>query len=111
MSRKKMICSEEAVVVKKQHTSPCSDCPWRRDSVPGWLGAHTAGEWVAMAHGETRIECHTRKYASGGGPECAGAAIYRANVHKSPRFPTLRLPQNVNKVFAWFTEFLKHHGG
>ncbi len=35
---KKFISSEDAVQAKCQHTTPCSDCPWRRDSLNGWLG-------------------------------------------------------------------------
>ena len=41
----KMITANEAKPTKKQHTSPCSDCPWRRDSVKGWLGEMSAQEW------------------------------------------------------------------
>jgi len=41
---------------------PCNDCPWRRKSCAGWLGPF-------------------------GIKQCAGAAVYRANVCKSPRDP------------------------
>lgn len=90
---------------KKQHTSPCSDCPFARKSLPGWLGSTTAEQWIQALHGEARIECHTVS-----NQQCAGAAIYRANVCKAPRTAgVLQLPPDPIKVFAWPLEFLTHH--
>ncbi len=90
---------------KKQHTSPCSDCPFARKSLAGWLGNMTAEEWIAAVHGEALIDCHTIS-----NQQCAGSAIYRANVCKSPRREDcLRLPADRVKVFSWMTEFLAHH--
>ena len=61
-------------------------------------------DWIAEAHGESRIECHTIS-----NQQCAGAAIYRANVCKSVRDPdALRLPADRIKVFG-FGEFRAHH--
>jgi hypothetical protein len=107
----KLITANEAKVTKKQHTSPCSDCPWRRDSVQGWLGDMTAQEWRDLAHGEGSADCHTTKQASGEAWQCAGLAVYRANVCKSVRDPdALRLPADTKTVFS-FGEFVKHHEG
>jgi hypothetical protein len=105
----------------KQHDKPCSDCPFARTALRGWMPSPPM-EWVMMAHGEGRIECHTllppasegsrrgpgeRKRA---GYECAGAAIYRSNVCKSPRDKTLLvLPQDKKLVFVSPKEFLAHH--
>jgi len=101
----KLITTEKAVPTKGQHKSPCSDCPWRKDSLSGWLGDTSKEDWVADAHGEARIECHVLI-----GAQCAGAAIYRTNVCKTPRNPELlRLPSNRNKVFGTPNEFLEHH--
>lgn len=33
----------------KQHTSPCFDCPWRRNSLRGWLGDKDARYWRSVA--------------------------------------------------------------
>ena len=105
----KLITANEAKVTPKQHTSPCSDCPWRRDSVPGWLGSMTSDEWLALAHGEGQADCHTTVRPDGGAHACAGLAIYRANVCKAPRDPNvMRLPADRVKVFS-FNEFKKHH--
>jgi hypothetical protein len=58
-----------------------------------------------MVHGEAFIDCHCTT-----NQQCAGAAIYRANVCKSPRDKTLlRLEPDKALVFASSQEFLKHH--
>lgn len=93
-------------VAPKQHTRPCSDCPWRREAQPAWLGALSVEDWIQAAHGEAKIDCHIHK-----GPECAGAAIYRANVCKSLRDTSrLRLPPDRVAVFASPAEFRAYHG-
>lgn len=102
---RKLVSSDEATLTKKQHRRPCSDCPWSRLALPGWLGGSTVEQWIAEAHGETRINCHTLK-----GPQCAGSAIYRANVCKLPRDPEiLRIKADRETVFATPKEFKEHH--
>lgn len=102
---RKLMSSDEAVTADHQHTSPCSDCPWRRDALNGWLGGTSVGEWRAAAHGETKVFCHTIS-----NQQCAGIAIYRANVCKTPRDPTLlRLPADRDACFSTPTEFEEHH--
>jgi hypothetical protein len=104
------LTADEAVVTKKQHTSPCADCPWARKSIKGWLGQMSAEDWLALAHGEGTADCHSTKQPDGSAWDCAGLAIYRANVCKVPRDPdALRLPPNRVTVFGWRTEFLAHH--
>lgn len=71
---------------------------------PRWLGDLTAEEWLAHAHGESLLNCHTLK-----GPQCAGAAIYRRNVAKLPRPPALILPADREAVFSSRAEFTAHH--
>lgn len=89
-----------------QLTSPCSDCPWRRNALPAWLGRFTAEEWLRIAGSETRIDCHVHK-----GPQCAGAAIYRANTSKLPRSKDiLLLSKNAESVFSSPGEFMAYHG-
>lgn len=96
---------DEAKTAKSQHKKPCSDCPWRRKAVAGWLGGVSADDWLAYAHGEARIDCHTLLKA-----QCAGAAIYRSNVLKSPRDRTLLiLPSDTENVFQRPQEFKAHH--
>lgn len=102
--KRKLITYDEAARTETQHTKPCSDCPFARDALAGWLGGSTPEEWMRMAHGETKFECHAILPH-----ECAGAAIYRANVCKRPPEDTLELPADRTAVFATPMEFLAHH--
>lgn len=104
--RRQLVSSDEAVTATRQHTQPCGDCPWARASLPGWLGPATAQEWLAAAHADGRIDCHTLI-----GAQCAGSAIYRRNVCKLDRDPAvLRLEADRARVFRSPAEFLAHHG-
>lgn len=59
------------------------------------------------AHSESVMDCHM----GDGTHQCAGAAIYRANVAKLTRHPDLimTLPANRELVFASPDEFKQHH--
>jgi hypothetical protein len=94
----------DAIHTERQHKSPCSDCPWSRKALRGWLGNMDADEWIRTAHGDGIIECHTTD------KQCAGGAIYRANVCKVPRDDrALRLKSDRIKVFATPMEFTDYH--
>ena len=104
MTRRKLVSSSEKEPCwGGQHTSPCGDCPWRRDSLPGWLGGSTAEQWHQTGHSDGVVLCHTIENA-----QCAGIAIYRANVVKRVDPPNLKLPKNLELVFG-YGEFIKHH--
>jgi hypothetical protein len=106
MNRKRqLLAADEAVEAKSQHNKPCSDCPFARKALAGWIGSLSIDEWVRAVHGEARIDCHTLD-----GAQCAGAAIYRANVWKHPRNPELLvLPADRERVFGNPVEFRMHH--
>lgn len=118
MKRRLLVSYDQAVMVTKQHKKPCSDCPWRRDSVAGWLADMSPEEWVQHAQGDGIIECHTRK-SDEFVVQCAGAAAFRANICKSTRPMTfvlrglsvqaLRAPPDRARVFAHSQEFITHH--
>ena len=106
---KQLISGDEAEVVQHQPTSPCSDCPFARVSLPGWLGTESADVWMQLAHGEGSADCHALR-----GPDdpwaCAGLAIYRANICKLPHNRNaFKLPADRKLVFASRIEFLAHH--
>lgn len=104
MSRK-LISSDEARQAAGQHTRPCSDCPWSRQSLNGWLGGESIEAWLAQARSDHSIECHTLH-----GAQCAGAAIFRANTCKTSRdSAVLSLPADRTRVFASPEEFRGHH--
>lgn len=103
--RKQLITIDEAKEAQGQHTKPCSDCPWSRKSLPGWLGGVSVDTWLKEAHGNVDIPCHTLK-----GAQCAGSAIYRTNVLKRHVADgVLLLPADRERVFATPTEFKAHH--
>lgn len=101
---RRLISSEEAVQAKCQHKTPCSDCPWARAALNGWLGGASIDEWLRTAHSDTRVDCHTLK-----GAQCAGLAIYRKNVVKRVEPPLLALPADDAKVFSTPMQFRAHH--
>jgi hypothetical protein len=93
---------------------PCAECPWRREAERDYLGPHTAGEWVELAHTDSPIACHLtinglfQDWSEL--RQCAGAAIFRANVYKTPRHPKVaKLPRDEATVFASDEEFIEHH--
>lgn len=107
----------------KQHTTACNQCPWRRTSAPGWLGASTPEQFLAQAESETRMPCHcTVDYSRAdweaqvqAKPRCAGHAAYLRNRCKMPQDPSLaefvRSVDRDPEVFGRPEQFLEHHGG
>lgn len=97
--------------MKEQPKKACSDCPWARHSLKGWLGPLDAHQWLALAHGEGRVQCHATKGPRNESYECAGFSIYRANVCKVPHDrKAFKLPADREHVFAGPMEFAEHHG-
>lgn len=106
-----MTSSDDATVIQKQHKRPCHDCPFRRAALVGWLGGSTPEEYLRLAHTETVIDCHACVGPKGQALQCAGVAVYRANVLKSPPEGAIELPKDKANVFATPMEFLSHHAG
>lgn len=75
-----------------------------RAALSGWLGGATPEEYVRLAHSDCVVNCHAIE-----NQQCAGMAIYRANVVKRCDPPNLRLPKDTEKVFATPMEFVAHH--
>jgi len=99
----KLIASGEKSPTTRQLTEPCSDCPLRRDALPGWLGGSTPEEYARLCHSDSIVECHVHS-----GSRCAGLAIYRRNTCKSQPKEHI-LPADKDAVFANVMEFLDHH--
>jgi hypothetical protein len=100
--------------------TPCPGCAFRRDITPGALGGGTPEQFIGQAHGPFQIPCHAhygeRSYSEVHAeceeiPQCAGAAIYRANVGVAEALPAQlhKLPADKENVFATPAEFIAHH--
>jgi hypothetical protein len=100
---------------------PCGECPFRRASMPGWLGSNAPADFIVAITTEQPLPCHSSidyddsewrdKFMAGEeGRLCAGALIMSANMCKRPRDPTFpQRPADRELVFANHLEFMAHH--
>ena len=99
---------------------PCGECPFSRACEPGGTGGSDPTVFVGQAYGPFWLPCHTdpdyntpmslaEKTATVS--QCAGAAIFRANVGADARMPdgVHRLPADTSLVFATPAELIAHH--
>lgn len=103
----------------QQHTKPCKGCPWRKDSLRGWLGSSTPVEFLQTSEAEHRMPCHnTVNYErddweeqASMAPQCAGRAVHFANRCKKPRNPELLVSDSTDRelVFSNPQDFIDHH--
>ena len=106
--------------------TPCNECAFRRDSKGGikTLGGSPPEVYVGQIHGPFRIPCHkhypkTQDEAEWRAsdkvfeiPQCAGAAVFRANVGRSAEVPEyMHMPADREAVFSSYAEFYSHHKG
>lgn len=102
---RKFTCDDDRLPTSTQHITPCAGCPWTKHSLKGYLGGYSTDQWIEWAHGERVIDCHNTT-----NHQCAGAAIYRANVAKSARNPLiLKLPKDATLAFSSPKQFKEHH--
>ncbi len=99
-------------------TKPCKSCPFSRKVTPGELGGSSPFVYVGQIQGPFILNCHSgpgyedpKKRGELGMTQCAGAAIFRANLGLSQKMPKVfhSLPENHELVFSSFAEFLAHH--
>jgi hypothetical protein len=108
---------------KRQHLTPCAQCPWRKTSAPGWLGSSTPLQFLAQAEADLKMPCHCAvnyekddwRAQAEQAPRCAGHAIFLRNRGKLPRDRDLaafvgQVERN-DAVFTNPAEFVTHHGG
>ncbi len=105
-----------------QITTPCDQCPLRRDRPPGLksLGYSPPEVYIGQAVGRFWVPCH-KTYEPGVHPkaqmphntaQCAGMAIYRANCGIPAKDDgILELPPDKELVFGSHEEFHAHHRG
>lgn len=97
---------------------PCSDCPFRRKAVPGWLGHSSPEGFIDCMQRDEPLPCHqtidyedkhwlSKWMAQESGKMCAGALIFMAN--KLQRHPFKRMDKDPVNVFTNSLEFVRHH--
>ncbi len=104
--------------MKKPTGRPCKECPFKRTSMPGYLGASTTREFLETTMVDVAMPCHTTvDYDSADWKEnlsdakfCSGALIFFRNIYKLSRDSSRpRLQTNKGLVFGTPLEFLEHH--
>lgn len=105
------------------HKTPCQGCPFRRDSVGGWLGEDTgdpAEYFLATVDREQAQPCHNTidyddpDWEDGldSAPYCAGQLVFFRNNCKLPKnreLPVNLVEPDYEKVFSRRDEFITHH--
>lgn len=103
---------------------PCNDCPWRKESVPGWLGESShdpvdflesvsMGEGAHPCHQEIDWEAPDREGEISRASICSGYLHALANTCKIPRDPALatkvaKAGRN-DEILPNFHAFIEHH--
>ncbi len=83
---------------RKQHESPCSTCPFARTCEIGATGGASVFKLAGQANGPFMFPCHSTHDSSkleerlkaadpAANSQCAGAAIFRANVGVAGHMP------------------------
>ena len=103
------------------HSKVCNECPFKKDSLRGFLGDYDGPEDFIGVHNEQPCPCHTRtdymdpewlnKLAAGELKLCKGQQIFLANQAKRPRGWSIRqtIERNTEDYFTFPHEFIKHH--
>jgi hypothetical protein len=100
---------------------PCNECPFRRNSLAGWLGPWDAEELLHFL-GRGEFPCHQGIHSEVQSIDelegCAGAAIFLNNKVERSRHPRVEEHQDAvenvsqevkDSVFRWGDEFREHH--
>jgi len=110
-------------VIRKARKTPCDDCPFRRDSLPGWVGDSTPEDFIQTTMADVPMPCHKtldyndsdwkRDWDTGAaGLLCAGALTFFANTCKLSRDRNRpRLPKDPVNIFSNSVEFMEYHTG
>ena len=107
--------------VKKACAKPCKDCPFRKDSMRGWLGAYDSAERFITVHyrQDTPNACHMLvdyneddwKDQLPTATSCAGQQVMYLNGFKQPRDWRLdpEMEEDREGVFTTPAEFVEYH--
>jgi hypothetical protein len=64
--------------MKSLSDKPCNECPFRKKSLPGWLGQHTIDEIYEFKNSDENFTCHLTR-ETGKEHMCAGYVHFRNN--------------------------------
>lgn len=96
--------------------SPCDECPFRKDSLPGWLGGNTALQTFRHVTNEGDFACHkTRHKKSILMSRCFGSLLFLRKIGKLPKYD-VKLSEAISVLnikhignILSLHEFFKHH--
>lgn len=101
---------------------PCSECPFRKIHMPGWLGPWKAQDIVNFVHRDGGLACHRTVRKDGKDTEgvqaCAGAAIHMNKSVKCSKHKDMRELQDkmetapadvIDGIIKWPHDFIAHH--
>lgn len=101
--------------------SPCIECPFRKNSLPGWLGTFDGVEDIfRCAVSEAPFSCHPRSndrtdLSNIDQPQCVGRLLFATQMAKSFRNPSLEKMRlelkavNDGTEILGYQEFKQHH--
>lgn len=106
------------MTVKVTHgcVKPCAECPFARATAPGMTGGASPLVYIGQTSGPFLLSCHMDPgyEANRRSPallQCAGAAIFRANIGVASKMPKAlhALDADHKLVFSTPAELLAHH--
>lgn len=101
--------------MKVVHKKPCRECPWRRASLPGFLGGYEPEQFTQQVQFDgPPLPCHMTHDGVEAQAMCAGALIFMRNSCKSAHHPDYgdaraQVEPDRENVFCWSHEFINHH--
>ena len=91
---------------------PCGECPFKCDSIKGWLGSFSVEETLAAARSESDFFCHMTRGEEN--KQCAGRLLFASKTCKSFRnqeleAARLELKQRYGTDNILGFDFKEHH--
>lgn len=101
--------------MKNNLLNPCDECPFRKNSIPGWLGAETAESTFHHVTNEGDFACHkTRSKPLSLMSRCKGSLLFLKKACKSPKYNeelkvALKKEKGDTSNILLVNEFFNHH--
>lgn len=105
--------------MKNNLKKPCAECPFKKDSIKGWLGGETAKSTFEMVTHECDFACHmTRHKKQEEMSRCRGFLMFSRKIGKMPKYniPLANALKEIpfkeameNESILELKEFFTHH--